>query len=336
MIDEDQAAHIADPLQAQILRVLDVADGKNSGEVIEPPGHGKAQKSLTKGMFLMPQHFQAQDEYFEQALHFRLSASSFANWGLSGIGIDEASLVNGLFTLRHCEGVMPDGLMFEMPASDELPGGRPVGELFAPTQQTLEVYLAIPQTDPSAKNIGIAAKAKDAPNGASTRYLAETRSVMDATMGTEEKAIQVEKKSFRLLFGGESLERLYHHGRIAQISRSPAELYVLSPKFIPPLLIVASDYLMMLARRQVEVLTAKSASVDTSAQAARARCGRFHHHRGGELLAAAHGELLFYRSSSTSGKYGAAIPNGVARDASPGRRSHHIHHEPECSRLPRL
>jgi hypothetical protein len=32
VIDEDQAAHIADPLQAQILRVLDVADGKNSGE----------------------------------------------------------------------------------------------------------------------------------------------------------------------------------------------------------------------------------------------------------------------------------------------------------------
>lgn len=223
----------------------------------------KAQKVVwTKGMFLMPQHFQAQDEYFEQALHFRLSASSFANWGLSGIGIDEASLMNGLFTLRHCEGFMPDGLMFEMPASDELPGGRPVDELFAPTQQTLDVYLAIPQTHPSAKNIAIASKAKDAPNGqVSTRYVAETRSVMDATMGADEKAIQVGKKSFRLLFGGESLEG-FTTMRIAQISRSPAGAYVLSPKFIPSLLdIGASDYLMMLARRQVEVLTAKSASL---------------------------------------------------------------------------
>src|SRR5215471_3953398 len=77
----------------------------------------------------------------------------------------------------------------------------------------------------------------------------------------DEKPIQVGKKSFRLLFGGEALEG-FTSMKIAQISRSPAGTYVLSPKFIPPLLnIVASDYLMMLARRQVEVLTAKSTSL---------------------------------------------------------------------------
>ena len=118
--------------------------------------------------------------------------------------------------------------------------------MFAPTQQTLDVYLAIPQTHPSAKNIAIAAKASDAANRqVSTRYVAETRSVMDATMGADEKAIQVGKKSFRLLFGGESLEG-FTTMRIAQINRSPAGAYVLGPKFIPPLLdIGASDYLMM-------------------------------------------------------------------------------------------
>jgi type VI secretion system protein ImpJ len=223
----------------------------------------KAQKVVwTKGMFLMPQHFQAQDEYFEQALHFRASASNFANWGLSGIGVDEASLVNGLFTLRHCEGVMPDGLMFEMPAADELPPGRPVEELFPPTQATLDVYLAIPQVRPSARNVAIVAKAPDGTNGqVSTRYVAETRPVIDATMGADEKPIQVGKKSFRLLFEGESLEG-FTCMRVAQIGRNPAGIYVLSPKFIPPLLdIVASEYLMMLVRRQVEVLTAKSTSL---------------------------------------------------------------------------
>ena len=61
-------------------------------------------------MFLMPQHFQAQDEYFEQELNFRSNAATFANWGLTGIGVDEASLTNGFFTLRHCEGVLPDGV----------------------------------------------------------------------------------------------------------------------------------------------------------------------------------------------------------------------------------
>jgi type VI secretion system protein ImpJ len=223
----------------------------------------KAQKVVwTKGMFLMPQHFQAQDEYFEQSLHFRASTSAFANWGLSGIGVDEASLVNGLFTLRHGEGVMPDGLMFEMPTNEEVPPGRPVGEMFSPTQTSLDVYLAIPQSRPSARNFATASKSPESGNGqGSTRYLAETRAVIDSTMGADEKPIQVGKKSFRLLFGGENLEG-FTCLRIAQVSRNPAGTYVLSPTFIPPLLdIVASDYLMMMARRQVEVLTAKNASL---------------------------------------------------------------------------
>jgi type VI secretion system protein ImpJ len=223
----------------------------------------KAQKVVwTKGMFLMPQHFQAQDEYFEQELNFRSNAATFANWGLTGIGVDEASLSNGFFTLRHCEGVLPDGVTFEMPVSDEVPQGRPIEEMFPPTQPTLDVYLAIPQIRPSARNFTNAAKSQEVPNGnGSTRYMTETRPVIDATLGSDEKPIQVGKKSFRLMFGGEALEG-FTSMKIAQISRSPAGTYVLSPKFIPPLLnIVASDYLMMLARRQVEVLTAKSTSL---------------------------------------------------------------------------
>jgi len=223
----------------------------------------KAQKVVwTKGMFLMPQHFQAQDEYFEQELNFRANASTFANWGLTGIGVDEASLTNGFFTLRHCEGVMPDGVTFEMPVSDELPQGRPVEEMFPPTQPILDIYLAIPQVRPSARNFATAVKNQELTNGhGSTRYIAETRAMNDATVGSDEKPIQVGKKSFRLLFGGEALEG-FTSMKIAQISRNPAGTYILSSKFIPPLLnIVASDYLMMLVRREVEVLIAKSTSL---------------------------------------------------------------------------
>ena len=213
-------------------------------------------------MFLTPQHFQTADNRVDETIQFRFASSLFANWGVTDLRLDEESLVNGLFTLRHCEGVMPDGLMFEMPAADELPPGRPVEEMFPPTQAALDVYLAIPQARPSARNFAIVAKTPEAANGqVSTRYVAETRPVIDATMGADEKPIQVGKKSFRLLFGGENLEG-FTSMRIAQISRSPAGTYVLSSKFIPPLLdIVASDYLMMLARRQVEVLTAKSTSL---------------------------------------------------------------------------
>src|SRR3954454_17430862 len=107
----------------------------------------------TKGMFLMPQHFQAQDEYMEHALHFRASVSAFANWGFSRLGIDEASLVNGQLTLRHCEGILPDGLFFQAPAVDELPPGRQVNEHMAdPRKLYVDVYLAIPQERSSSSS----------------------------------------------------------------------------------------------------------------------------------------------------------------------------------------
>jgi type VI secretion system protein ImpJ len=214
-------------------------------------------------MFLMPQHFQAQDEYFDQTMQFRFHASNFANWGFCGLGVDEASLANGLFTLRHCEGVLPDGLGFDMPRCDELPEGRPVEDFFSPTQEKLDVFLAIPEARPGGLNYSLSATESSTSNGArpSTRYVAETQMIPDQTAGEDEKAVQVGKKSFRLLFEGENLDG-FTSMRVAQIIRNAAGVFVLSPNFIPPLLdISASDYLLILARRQVEILTAKSLSL---------------------------------------------------------------------------
>src|ERR1035441_4676025 len=69
----------------------------------------------TKGMFLTPQQFQTQDQFFEDALQFRFAASQFANWGVTALDIDADALGNGLFRLAKCTGVMPDGEPFDMP-----------------------------------------------------------------------------------------------------------------------------------------------------------------------------------------------------------------------------
>ena len=75
----------------------------------------------TKGMFLTPQHFQTQDQFFEDALQFRFSASHFANWGVTELNIDSEALANGLFRLINGCGIMPDGEPFDIPEIDELP-----------------------------------------------------------------------------------------------------------------------------------------------------------------------------------------------------------------------
>src|ERR1700722_5932830 len=99
----------------------------------------------SKGMFLTPQHFQVQDRFVEDNLQFRFANSLFANWGVTSLRIDQEALANGTLTLQFCRGILPDGLAFNFPDSEAGPGGRPFAEYFGPTQESLDVYLGIPQ-----------------------------------------------------------------------------------------------------------------------------------------------------------------------------------------------
>jgi type VI secretion system protein ImpJ len=217
----------------------------------------------TKGMFLVPQQFQTQDQYFESALQFRFAASCFANWGVTELEIDSEGLQNGLLRVGKCTGVMPDGESFDMPDTDELPASRALASHFPPTQESLDVFLGIPENRPRARNVSIPGQTPaDSPGGPpSTRYLAETRMFTDENTGQGEKPVQVARRAFRVLFGDE-----YRDGfstlRIAQVTRNAAGMPILNPRFVAPCLSLASSsYLNSLLRRQIEILTTKSATL---------------------------------------------------------------------------
>ena len=169
----------------------------------------------------------------------------------------------GSLPFRYCRGVLPDGLVFNIPESDEHPSGRAVEEHSPPTQKTLDVYLAIPEQHSGGKNFTVLSDEQSEESGsrASTRYVAETRMMLDETLGAEEKPVQVAKKNFALLLEGENLDG-FTALRIAQVTRSQAGAYILNPLFVAPCLnIVSSEYLVMLVKRQIELLTAKSNSL---------------------------------------------------------------------------
>ncbi len=217
----------------------------------------------TKGMFLTPQQFQTQDQFFEDALQFRFAASSFANWGVTELAIDSDALGNGLFRLSKCTGVMPDGEPFDMPDTDELAPSRAVAEHFPPNRESLDVFLGIPENRPRARNVSIPGGDTDESSATlpATRYLAETRMFTDENTGNEEKPVQVARRTFRLLFGDE-----YRDGfscfRVAQMTRNAAGIPTLNPQFIAPCLNLASStYLSGLLRRQIEILATKSATL---------------------------------------------------------------------------
>jgi len=210
----------------------------------------------SKGMFLTPQHFQAHDDYLEDTIQFRATTSTTANWGLTDFTVEQEALANGVFTLRHCRGVFPDGLPFNIPDTDQPPQGREIGESFPPTQTELDVYLALPERRPRGRNVTMTGAEE-----AVTRYVAETRQVVDASSGVEEKAVQLSSKNFRIVFGGESLDGS-SFVRLAQVVRSATGAYLLKQDFIPPALsLEASEHLLLLLRRLIELLAAKANSL---------------------------------------------------------------------------
>jgi type VI secretion system protein ImpJ len=205
-----------------------------------------------KGTFLSPQHLQTQDRFIENALQFQLESLAYQPWGFRSLQLNHEALAAGQVALANASGIFPDGLMFDIPASDPPPNPMPVAEFFEPDQDEVDVYLAIPNHQDRGLNVSVLRKDVD------TRYRAEVAMLRDENSGSTEKPIQLARKNFRLLVGDQPRQGLSTI-RIARVKRTPAGLLELDQRFVPPLLdITASDYLVSIARRLVEILAAKS------------------------------------------------------------------------------
>jgi type VI secretion system protein ImpJ len=209
----------------------------------------------TKGVLLSPQHFQTQDRFLEDLLEFHLSSLSFSAWGFSRLAIDREALAAGSFALSAASGQLPDGLAFDMPASEPLPAPKPLEGAFQQDQEFLDIYLGLPEYRYGGRNVSTLHQERDA------RYRAEELLRRDETTGQAERPIQVARRNFRIMLAGESLEGTSAL-RIARVRRSATGAYELDPHFVPPIVdIQASDYVMSITRRLVEIVSAKSTAL---------------------------------------------------------------------------
>ena len=208
-----------------------------------------------KGTFLTPQHLQLQDRFFESILEFKLRALKYCPWGFAELQIDHEALSAGSLALTRAAGLFPDGLAFEVPDSDAAPGERRLEPAFGPDQTSVEVFLAVPQHRDGGLNVSVGQKSGD------TRYQAEIALLRDENTGLAEKPVQIARKNLRLILEGEPLQGNTVL-RLARVKRTETGIYQLDPLFIPPLLdISASEYLVAIARRLVEILAAKSSTL---------------------------------------------------------------------------
>lgn len=206
----------------------------------------------SKGTFLTPQHLQVQDRFIESLVQFRTQTLHYRPYGFSHLRLDYEALGGGAAALQEASGLFPDGTPFEIPVADEAPKARPLAEFFQPGQETADIFLALPEYKENALNISAPGR------GLETRFLAEATPFRDENSGLTERVVQVARKNLRLLVEGENKQG-HSLLRVARVRRTAADTYEFDSAFVPPLLdIRANDTLIRLARRLLEVLSAKS------------------------------------------------------------------------------
>ncbi|MBI4877910.1 MAG: type VI secretion system baseplate subunit TssK [Acidobacteria bacterium] len=210
----------------------------------------------SEGMYLGPHQFQAQNRYFEDSLDFAVSSLWFEPWGLAGCELDAEALFNGTLSLVHARGIFPDGLSFNMPECDPPPAALPVTELFPPVRDYMNVALALPARKLDGLNCALEEGQTQA-----ARYVAETRVLHDETTGRDEKPVKLGRKNIRFLLDVEPAEDLVTLP-VARIRRDGAGRFVFDEAFVPPCLTIrASQRLMMILRRLIDILEEKSATL---------------------------------------------------------------------------
>jgi len=213
------------------------------------------QKVLwSKGALLTPQHLQIHDRFLEELVGFDLHALTFAPWGFARLSVDLDALAGGALVLAEAAGILPDGTPFDIPGADAAPPPKLLEQHWGPDAPWLDVHLALPEHRVGGRNV-----ASGPLSG--TRYRAELVLRRDENTGLAEKPLQLAQRNLGVLAGSEALEGSVSMP-LARVVRGPGGTLVLDPGFVPPLVdVAASEHVMAMVRRLVELLSARSAAL---------------------------------------------------------------------------
>ena len=195
-----------------------------------------------QGLFLTPQHLQASDRFWTEALNASECLDHSYNYGLHSLEFSKEALANCQFEVRMLRARMRDGTVVTLDAGQEPdrldlttggPGTRKttgLAEAFE-SDSVIRIYLAIPKL-----NIGRANVSGGGPTS-ETRYIETTLVQQDETSGGNDRDVQFRSLNVKLLLSTQDLTG-YEVLPIAQIKRSSdgAAVPQLDPEFIPPVL----------------------------------------------------------------------------------------------------
>jgi len=209
-----------------------------------------------EGMHLSPHHFQAQSRYFEDLVDFAADCVSYAPHGLIAVEVDEEALLNGTLSIKSARGILPDGMILEIPESDERPEERAIADEFPATQGTLMAYLAVTPYELGSANCSLE---ENVANGA--RFIAVKRSLVDEATGLDEREVRFGRKNIQIVLETEEIGSRVHMP-FARIRRDPAGRFVLDISYAPPSLQISSaPGLTVKLRSLLQLLEEKSTAM---------------------------------------------------------------------------
>lgn len=210
----------------------------------------------SKGTFLTPQHLQMQDQYLEDLLQFQLECCGLHMWGLAELQVDSKALREGQFSILKAKGILPDGMLFDIPDPDEAPALVALNQFFSEGRRKMDIFLSVPEQLSKGANIGQESDMK-------TRFVSKTLRVRDDNTGAAEKSIQIARKNLKLLVDkNQDGNTAMQIARVVRTSNGGCEL---DENFIPPLIdIHGHDPLQRTIRGLVEIMAARSSQLATA------------------------------------------------------------------------
>lgn len=211
----------------------------------------------TEGLFLTPHHLQQMDRYHEHRVNMAVRNVQPMYYGLVDVRIDEAALADGNFLLHRCKGVLPAGILFDIPEFDEIPPARDLSRFFGPEKESLGVYVGVPIARAGFQ----AAGGESSKEGIPPRFKSKDARIIDSMGLAGDRMVTVALSNLRVLLEGESLDG-HTQMKIAEVVRTPTGAFALSQTYVPPCLhIQASVMIRNMLRHLLEILSTRSADL---------------------------------------------------------------------------
>ncbi|SDC06630.1 type VI secretion system baseplate subunit TssK [Acinetobacter boissieri] len=220
----------------------------------------KSEKVLWgEGLFLRPQHFQVQDNYHEQRLNYTIRSTIPFSYGVQSIELDESQLSLNVLSLEKAKVIWQDGEIYMAPAPDLLPAPIFIDDLGLGDE--MYVYLALPIVQPNKQNV-----THDQANQPTRyhSYLSETHDLFTDAVPSDITLLR-RQAELKLLDHNVDLNHVldgFIYMPVARIKRQNTGNFELDHKFIPPILHIQSNTMLMNnLKRTLNIIKAKVTTI---------------------------------------------------------------------------